>query len=108
VEADVDFERGLLPGFSKSADRTWVDPIIGANVSYELTKRWSLDARGMIGGFGVSADLAAEVFAGVTYHATDWFSATAGYRYLYEDYSRNHYSMNLDAQGFLLGFGFRF
>ena len=64
--------------------------------------------RGKRGGFGVSADIAGEVFAGVNYRFTDWCSATAGYRYLHEEYNQNHFALDLDAQGFLLGFGFHF
>jgi hypothetical protein len=108
VETDLNFESGALPGFHRNGDRTWADPIVGADVSYDLTARWSIGAKGTIGGFGVSADIAAEVFVGATYRFTDWCSATAGYRYLYEDYSQDNYRLKLDAQGLLLGLGFHF
>lgn len=108
VNEDLEFKSGTLPGFKSSGDKTWVDPVIGAGLSYDLSKRWSLVTKGTVGGFGVSTDLAWEVFGGVSYRFTDWCSATAGYRYLHEDYSRDRFNFNLDAQGFLLGFGFHF
>ena len=107
VANDLEATKGSLPGFSASTDKTWADPMVGANLNYELTKRWSLGFKGLVGGFGVSAEIAAEVFAGVTYRFTDCCSATLGYRYLYEDYDRA-FKFNLDAQGFVLGFGFHF
>jgi len=107
VANDLESTKGLLPAFDASTDRTWVDPMVGASLNYDLTKRWSIGLKGMVGGFGVSADIAGEVFAGVTYNYKEWGSATLGYRYLYEQYDRA-FKLNLDAQGFLLGFGFHF
>jgi opacity protein-like surface antigen len=105
---DLEFKAGALPGFNASSDKTWVDPIIGANLSYDLSQRWSLVAKGNVGGFGVSADLAFEAFGGVTYRFTDWCFATMGYRYLHEDYERDQFEFKLDAHGMLLGVGFHF
>lgn len=108
VANDFQATAGLLPGFRASSDRTWIDPMIGLDSSYDLSDRWALDLKGMVGGFGVSADLAAEVFAGVSYRINDWCSATTGYRYLHEDYSHNGFGFNVDAQGFLVALGFHF
>ncbi len=108
VNEDLVFQSGVLPGFTSSGDKTWVDPVIGAALSYDLSKRWFVAGKGTVGGFGVSTDLAWEVFGGVGYRFTDWCSATVGYRYLHEDYSRDGFSFNLDAHGFLVGFGFHF
>ena len=108
VNEDLRFEGGALPGFAASGDKTWVDPIIGADLRYDLSKSWYADVKGTVGGFGVAADIAYEVFGGVGYRITDWCSVTAGYRYLHEDYSRDRFGFNLDAHGFLLGFGFHF
>ncbi|MCJ7551361.1 MAG: hypothetical protein MUQ30_16935, partial [Anaerolineae bacterium] len=108
VNEDLEFESGVLPGFEFSGDETWVDPVIGAELRYDLSTRWSLLAKGIVGGFGVSADTAWEVFGGVSYRIADWCSATAGYRGLHEEYSRDHFTFDLDAQGFLVGFSLRF
>lgn len=99
---------GLLPGFNAASDRTWVDPVLGAALSCDLGRRWSADVKGLVGGFGVSADFAGEVFAGVSHHFSDRCSVTVGYRYLHEDYARDNFAFQLDAHGCLLGVGFRF
>ena len=108
VNEDLDFKSGLLPGFQVSGDKTWVDPIIGADLRYDLSARWSLVTKGTVGGFGVSADIAWEVFGGVNYRFTDWCSGILGYRYLHEDYNQEGFNFKLDTHGLLLGVGFQF
>jgi len=108
VNENLEFHSGVLPGFKSSGEQTWVDPVIGADLCYDLSRRWYLVAKGTVGGFGVSSDIAWEVFSGVGYRFTDWCSAIVGYRYLHEEYDRSFYKLNLDAQGFLLGVNFHF
>lgn len=108
VSEEVNATAGVLPGFSANTDKTWVDPMVGASLSYDMGRRWSADAKGLVGGFGVSADIAGEAFAGVSHRFSDRCSLTFGYRYLHEEYDRGNFSFNLDTHGFLLGFGFRF
>jgi opacity protein-like surface antigen len=108
VNEDLDFGTGLLPGFEASGKKSWVDPIVGTDLRYDLSDRWFVTMKGNVGGFGVSSEMAYDVFAGVGFHFTDWFSTTLGYRYLYENYDRDHFKFDLKAQGFLLGFGFHF
>ena len=108
VNEDLTFHSGLLPGFAASGDKTWVDPIVGADLRYDLSRRWFMEAKGTVGGFGVSADIAEEAFAGIGYRFTRSCSATIAYRYLHEEYTREHFNLSLEAHGFLLGFGFHF
>lgn len=108
VANDFEGTSGLLPGFNASSDKTWVDPMVGASLSCDLGRRWSAGAKGLIGGFGVSADIAGEAFAGVSYHFTDRCVATLGYRYLHEKYDRSNFTFNMDTHGFLLGVSFHF
>lgn len=108
VNEELEFTSGALPGFNTSGDKVWADPIIGADLRYELSPRWFVTTKGTVGGFGVSADIAWEVFAGVGYHINDCCSVALGYRYLHEDYDRGGFNFNLDSHGFLVGFGFRF
>ncbi len=108
VSEDLEFKTGLLPGFNTSADKTWVDPVIGADLRYDLSRHWFVGAKGNVGGFDVSAQIAWEVFAGCGYRFTDWCSASIGYRYLHEDYDRDRFTFNLDAHGVLVRVGFHF
>jgi len=106
VSADLAYQSGGLPGFNVSGDKTWVDPVMGANLSYDLSQHWSLLTRGTAGGAG--SGLGWEVLGGVGYRFSDWCSAAIGYRYLHEDYAHNRFSINTDIQGFILGVGFHF
>ena len=108
VSEDLEYSSGALPGFSRSGDKTWVDPVIGADMRYDLSRRWSLEAKGTVGGFGVASDIAWEAFCGASYRFNDCCSLTFGYRYLHEEYSRGGFALNLDTHGFLLGVGFHF
>jgi hypothetical protein len=108
VNENLEFTTGLLPGFTTSGEKTWVDPVIGADLRYDLSRRWFVTAKGTVGGFGVSSDISCDVFSGVGFHITDWCSTTIGYRYLHEEYNRNQFEFNMDAHGFLLGVGFHF
>jgi hypothetical protein len=108
VANDLHASSGAFPGFAGDEDKSWADPVLGGNLSYEFVPRWSVDVRGLLGGFDVSAKIAGEVFAGVTWHVTDSCSATLGYRFLYEEYDRDHFTFNMNAQGALIGVGFHF
>ena len=106
VSADLKYQGGGLPGFNVSGGQTWVDPVLGADLSYALSRRWSLLTRGTAGGAG--SGLGWEVMGGVSYRFSDWWSTTFGYRFLHEDYAHNRFSINTDIQGFILGVGFHF
>ena len=84
-----------------------MDPIVGANLSYDLTRHWLLLVRGTVGGFG-NNDLGYDVFAGPAYRFADWGLVTLGYRYLHQEYNHNNFSLNANAHGFLLGVAFQF
>ena len=97
-----------LLGFTSSSSRNWTDPIVGAQLRYDLTRHWFGTMLGDIGGFGVGSDISWSIFGGVGYQFTDWFSATVGYRYMHVDYDKDQFLMNVNVQGLLAGLGFRF
>ena len=108
ISEEISATDGARPGFKFSGANTWVDPVVGADLRYDLSARWFLVTKGTVGGFGVSSDIAWEVLGGVGYRMADWCSATIGYRYLHEDYDRNRFTFNTDIQGVILGVGFHF
>jgi hypothetical protein len=108
VGKQVEAAAGTLPAFNASEYDSWVDPVVGADLRYELSRRWSLGLKGDVGGFGVSADIAWEVYGDVTFSISDWCSASLGYRFLRENYDRDRYTFNVDVQGLLIGVGFHF
>ena len=106
VNEDLSYQSGTLQGFNVSGDKTWVDPVIGADLRYDLSKRWSLLVKGTSGGAG--SGLGYDVVGGVGYRFCDWCSAAVGYRYLHEDYSQNGFKLDANLNGFILGVGFHF
>jgi opacity protein-like surface antigen len=108
VSEEITATGGALPGFNAGGDQTWVDPIVGADLRYDLNDRWSLIAKGTAGGFGAAADIGWEALGAVSYRCSDWCSVALGYRYLHEDYARENVTFNTDIHGFILGVGFHF
>jgi opacity protein-like surface antigen len=108
VSEQIDASAGTLPGFSSSGDNTWVDPVVGADLRYDLSPRWSLVTKGTVGGLDTTSDFGWEVVSGVSYRCSDLVSVAAGYRYLHQEYAKDRFTLNTDIQGFILGVGFRF
>jgi len=107
VATDFDVKSGVLPGFESSDSETWVEPLVGANLGYDLTHHWRLVTRGTVGGF-TDFSVQWDLFGGVGYQFNDWCRATVGYRYLHEEFDQDDFTLNADVHGFLLGVVFRF
>jgi len=108
VHEDLSATGNVLFSFNAKGDNTWVDPIVGADLSYQLTPKWSLVAKGRAGGQEGVSDLSWEAMGGVSYRFSNCCSGAFGYRYLHEDYSRKRFTLNTDIQGFIAGVMFHF
>jgi hypothetical protein len=64
----------------------FVDPIIGARVTADLTKKVVVNLRGDVGGFGVGSDISWNGVLTFGYRFTPSITAMLGYRVLYVDY----------------------
>lgn len=99
-------------GRNPSGTEDWWDPIVGANLSLPFAKKFSLDLRGDIGGFGVGSDLTWQAFPSVSWHLSRSCSLHAGYRWVYTDYEdgsgRDRFKYDILTQGPQLGFTFHF
>jgi len=110
METDVDIQ-GKGPGgraFSESADKTWVDPIIGVRVHHDLTDKFFLRAVADIGGFGISSDITWQGMALLGYRVTDNASLGLGYRGIGTDYTSGTTTYDVISHGLLLGLEYRF
>jgi len=104
---------GILPTErTRSGTQDWWDPIVGANLSLPLSKKFSFNVRGDIGGFGVGSDLTWQAFPYLSWQFTRWGSLQAGYRWLYMDYETgsgtSHFKYDMLNQGPQLGVTFSF
>lgn len=93
---------------SRSADKDWADPIIGARTQWNINDRWFLAAKGDIGGFGVSSDFTWNLQGSVGFNITESVSVEAGYRYFDTDYQEDGFTYDVAQSGVILGLNIRF
>jgi hypothetical protein len=110
METDVEIRgKGPLGNVSKnSADKTWVDPIIGFRVHHDLTDKWFIRALADIGGFGVSSDITWQGMASLGYRVSENASVGLGYRGIGTDYTSGGTTYDVISHGLLLGFEYKF
>lgn len=102
LETTIDFANG--PDFDKG--RSWWDPFIGLEWRPHQDK-WEYYVQGDIGG-GVDADFAWQVALGATYHFSDKYAVSAGYRYLDIDYDDDGFIFDGNLEGIQIGLMFKF
>jgi hypothetical protein len=109
METDVSATGKILGfvNFSDSADKTWVDPIIGFRCQHNLTEKFFIRALADIGGFGVSSDLTWQAMAALGYRLTDQASVGLGYRGLGTDYTSGGTTYDVISHGLLLGLEYK-
>lgn len=103
VETEIDPQGGPADALFFSDGDTWVDPIIGARARFDVTENIYLTGWGMVGGFGVGADITWDVMAAVGYEVNDRVAIIGGYRALGVDYSRDAFQFDVVQQGPILG-----
>jgi hypothetical protein len=118
LDVGVDAVINQLPGqgdgrnFSRSQTETWYDPIIVTRLTTDIKKKWELQFRGDIGGFGIGSDLTWQMQGYVGYRFSKLFLLTAGYRVLYTDFERGEspeaFVFDMHQFGPVLKFGFNF
>jgi hypothetical protein len=79
-----DFGRYLYP--SISANKSWIDPFVGARLLFDLPKNFFVALRGDVGGFDVGSKISFNMSGYVGYNISRVVSLLAGYRALYVDY----------------------
>jgi hypothetical protein len=99
-------------GRNPSGTQDWWDPVVGTQLSLPLGKRFSLNVRGDIGGFGLGSDLTWQAFPHVNWQFAQWGSLQLGYRWIYADYETgsglNRFKYDILTQGPQLGITFTF
>ena len=104
----------ILPGVPNKVgvDKSWIDPIVGARVILEMSRRVRLSIIGDVGGFGVGSEISTQGQATLGYR---WYpgnfelEAAGGYRALYQrvDFGGDTAALDYDAtiHGPILRFG---
>jgi len=104
-EAEIDT---VLPGATLrgSLQDTWASAIVGTRIRYRITDHWRVSAVADVGGGNSSLDWS--VLGAVGYDFADWIGATAGYRVLGVDYSKEGFVYDVKQSGLLLGLTLRY
>lgn len=111
VKNDLDFV--ALGSLGQSKD--WVDPIVGGELTLDLSERWGVKVHGDVGGFGAASDLTWSAFGAVSYRFTLGgvrSAVFAGYKAVGTDYSSgsglNEFTWDAVLHGPILGLIFTF
>lgn len=93
---------------SHKEDFGWVDPIIGASTSMQLSDRLFLQAQANIGGFDLGSKFTWGAQGTVNYTLTDSLSVSAGYKIMDVNYDRNNHVYDVRLNGPVLGATWKF
>ncbi|MEY4568788.1 MAG: hypothetical protein RLZZ398_227 [Verrucomicrobiota bacterium] len=91
-----------------SADKDWLDPIVGVRAQWNINDRFFLAGKSDIGGFSVGSDLAWTLQATVGYNLTQKVSAELGYRYLHTDYDEDAFVYDVAQAGVFTSLNIKF
>ncbi|MFM8746300.1 MAG: hypothetical protein ACKOED_06490 [Aestuariivirga sp.] len=108
VQNDFALNGGLLDGIEADDGASWVDPLAGAKLRWNLTPDIYATGWAFIGGFGVGSDLMWDVMAGAGYKFTDNVSVFAGYRAASVDYSGDGFVYDVVEKGPVMAAVFQF
>jgi hypothetical protein len=93
---------------NESADKTWVDPIVGFRAHRDLNEKFYVRGLADIGGFGISSDITWQAMITLGYRLSDQTSIGLGYRGLGTDYTSGGTSYDVISHGLLLGLSHTF
>jgi opacity protein-like surface antigen len=100
---------GTIPLGSKlSTTKEWVDPVIAARITTELSENWSLVGYADIGLTGMGSDTTYQGYAGANWAMAESYTLKMGYRYLYQDYKDGDFRWDMTTKGPFLGLGVKF
>ena len=108
VKIDVDFDAGLLPGQDLDAKSDWWDGVVGLRGRGDFNEHWFSTALVDVGGFDSGNDFTWQVLATVGYQFNDAWSAQAGWRYLDIEKEISDEPVQVELDGPIVGFTYRF
>ncbi len=92
--------------------KSWVDPSIIGNAHFQFSPKWSLLARGNVGGFSVGSKFYWQMQAYVGYRVSEIFTLSAGYRLIDINYESgtgsDRFLYDVNTFGPVIRFGFTF
>ena len=103
---------GANANVSGDQSKSWVDPLVGVQLTLTFSERWWLDARLDAGGFGVGSKQAWHEYANLYYRPSDHVSVFVGYQALDMEYQTgsgsNLFRYDVLSSGPQVGVAFHF
>jgi hypothetical protein len=112
VKSDTSVIGGLSFNKTKSATKTWFDPMLITRIKSKSGEKFIYIFRGEVGGFGIGSNFVWNMQAYAGYQFSKLFQITGGYRIISMDYEsgsgNNRFLYNVDTSGPVIRFGFNF
>jgi opacity protein-like surface antigen len=102
---DVRLVGNVAPTRTVSFSDSWVDPLLGARMRFDLSENWFGSAFADIGGFGMedASDTTWQAYAGLGYRFNETWAVQAGYRQLSIERAFGGRDVTLDLSGPMIG-----
>ena len=107
-KVELDIDPVFFPAVSRSGSQSWVDPIVGLTMHYDINDKWFVDVMADVGGFGVASDITLQATATVGYNWTDTIASSFGYKALYTDYKEDGFRYDATQHGILTRLAVKF
>ncbi|WP_455274402.1 hypothetical protein [Rhizobium herbae] len=107
-KVELDIDPVFFPAVSRSGSQSWVDPIVGLTMHYDINEKWFVDVMADVGGFGVASDITLQATATVGYNWTDTIASSFGYKALYTDYKEDGFRYDATQHGILTRLAVKF
>ena len=102
VNLDLKLEPGLVNGIELSDSRNWVDGVFGLRGKRRLSKTWSINGYGDIGGGG--SNLTYQLVGTASADLGSKYALMLGYRYLHVAYNKDRFLFSTGMGGPVIGF----
>lgn len=108
VSSDKDLGLALSRQFSGDDGASWVDPMVGFKTRIDTDSPVYFTGWGMVGGFGVGAEIDWDAMGGIGYKWNDTFSSVLAYRAIGVNYDNDGFVYDVVQHGVALGLVFNF
>jgi hypothetical protein len=106
----VDLETTIIPPNQPqvmlSGSKSWVDPLIGVQANFALSKEWYSYLRSDFGGFGANSNWSFMMVGGFGYKFNPNWNTSLGLKYLGVDYEKEKFLFKVNQYGLLLSLGY--
>lgn len=107
-KVELDINPIFFPAIDRSGSQSWVDPLVGLTMHYDINEKWFVDVMTDVGGFGVASDITLQGTATVGYNWTDTIASSFGYKALYTDYTEGGFRYDATQHGIFMRLAVRF